>query len=75
MTNTIRQTCDICKKPVTDQSTDIWASETWYEKDGEVHETGRTASLNRDYLVICIRTACQRTLKSLWNDFVGKVAG
>ena len=68
-----KQTCDICKEPVTDQSTDIWALETWYEKSGDVHETGRTANLNRDYLVICTRPKCQATLKGLWDDFVQEV--
>ncbi len=67
--------CDVCKKPVEDQSTDIWALVTLYEPDGEVRKTGEQGDLANDYLVICNRTYCQVWIKTYWDEFVNEVRG
>ena len=69
------QRCDICKGPLGKFSTDIWNLVTLYEPDGEVRKTGEQGDEDRDYLVICDREQCQGLLKSLWDDFVQRVAG
>ncbi len=60
------KTCSICNQPVTDQSTDIEVHETWYEKNGEVHETGISATYTPDYIVVCMRSKCRKVLSIAW---------
>ena len=69
-----KQTCDMCKEPVGEESLDLWAMGTLYDEQGQEYKTGAQIDddlIPVDYIVIC--PCCSGKVASLWNEMVKQI--